>query len=73
MNALEGGAGSLVFSTGMAAITTALQCFLKAGDHVVQYNTIYSTINQKSTMKAYRKIYLLTIFHIHIYIYIGGL
>ena len=35
VNALEGGAGSLVFSTGMAAITTALQCFLKPGDHMV--------------------------------------
>ena len=35
INALEGGAGSLVFSSGMAAITSALNCVLKAGDHIV--------------------------------------
>ena len=35
INLLEGGAGSLVFGSGMAAITTALLGFLKAGDHVV--------------------------------------
>ena len=35
INLLEGGAGALVFGSGMAAITTALLGFLKAGDHVV--------------------------------------
>jgi cystathionine beta-lyase/cystathionine gamma-synthase len=41
INLLEGGAGSLVFGSGMAAITTALQGFLKAGDHVVACNPLY--------------------------------
>ena len=35
INALEGGAGTLVFSAGMAAISAALFGFLQAGDHVV--------------------------------------
>ena len=35
INALEGGAGTLVFASGMAAISSALFGFLKAGDHVV--------------------------------------
>jgi len=35
VNLLEGGAGSLVFGCGMAAITTSLLGFLKAGDHMV--------------------------------------
>lgn len=38
INLLEGGAGSLVFGCGMAAISTALLGFLKAGDHVVRMN-----------------------------------
>lgn len=32
---LEGAAGSLLFSSGCAAITTTLFSFLKAGDHMV--------------------------------------
>ena len=39
VNALEEGAGSLLFSTGMGAISTALLTFLKAGDHVVSTRT----------------------------------
>ena len=35
VNLLEGGAGSLGFGSGMAAISTSLNCFLQAGDHVV--------------------------------------
>ena len=35
INAIEGGEGTLVFTTGMASITTALFCFLKSGDHIV--------------------------------------
>ena len=32
---LEGAAGSLLFSSGMAAIITSMLTFLKSGDHVV--------------------------------------
>ena len=35
LNNLEGGYGTLLFSSGMAAITTALMALLKSGDHVV--------------------------------------
>ena len=35
INELEGGAGSMVFSSGMAAITTAISAVLKSGDHMV--------------------------------------
>ena len=38
---LEGGEGSLAFSSGMAAITTALMAFLKAGDHILSDDTLY--------------------------------
>jgi len=38
----EEGAGSVVFGCGMAAITTALLGFLKAGDHLVACNPLYS-------------------------------
>ena len=36
INDLEGGAGSLTFSSGMSAISTALTCLLKTGDHMVR-------------------------------------
>ncbi|KAH3833542.1 L-methionine gamma-lyase-like [Dreissena polymorpha] len=42
INALEGGAGTLVFTSGMAAISSALICFLQAGDHVICQNPVYS-------------------------------
>ena len=32
---LEGAAGSLLFSSGMAAIVTSMLTFLKSGDHIV--------------------------------------
>lgn len=35
LNSLEGGHGTLLFSSGMAAISTALFAVLKSGDHVV--------------------------------------
>lgn len=35
VNQLECGAGSLVFSSGMAAISSTFLTFVKAGDHVV--------------------------------------
>ena len=46
LNALEGGAGSLTFPSGMSAITTTLLCFLKAGDHMVRQHTC----DQKHTL-----------------------
>ncbi|XP_048576624.1 cystathionine gamma-synthase isoform X2 [Nematostella vectensis] len=42
LNALEGGVGTLLFSSGMAAISTALLSLLKAGDHVVAPKIVYS-------------------------------
>lgn len=42
INALEEGAGTLVFTSGMAAISAVLICFLKAGDHVICQNPCYS-------------------------------
>lgn len=39
--ALEGGIGAVVTSSGMAAITTAILSFLKAGDHIVAANSLY--------------------------------
>jgi len=41
INLMEKGAGSLVFASGMSAITTALLTFLKAGDHIVACNPLY--------------------------------
>ena len=35
INALEHGAGSLVFSSGMGAVSAIFLGFLRAGDHVV--------------------------------------
>jgi len=35
VNQLEGGAGTLVFSSGIAAISSVLTTFLKTGDHMV--------------------------------------
>ncbi len=39
--ALEGAEKGLIFGSGMAAISTALLAFLKAGDHVVLQNDLY--------------------------------
>ena len=38
---LEGAEEGLIFGSGMAAISTALLAFLKAGDHVVLQNDLY--------------------------------
>ncbi len=43
---LEGGEQSLVFSSGMAAITTALTAFVKAGDHILSDDTLYGETMQ---------------------------
>ncbi|XP_052796213.1 L-methionine gamma-lyase-like [Mya arenaria] len=42
INAIEGGAGTLVFTSGMAAISSVLIGFLQAGDHVICQNPCYS-------------------------------
>lgn len=35
LNELEGGEGTLLFSSGMAAISTSILALVKAGDHMV--------------------------------------
>ena len=51
MAALEGGEAGMAAATGMAAITTAILAFVKAGDHVVASSSIYGAayhfINEK--------------------------
>jgi cystathionine beta-lyase/cystathionine gamma-synthase len=42
VNELEGGAGSIVFGCGMAAISTALLTLLHSGDHIVCCHPLYS-------------------------------
>ncbi|NLD98682.1 MAG: PLP-dependent transferase [Fibrobacter sp.] len=39
--ALEGAAGGFAFSSGMAALTTAITSFVKSGDHIVAAKDIY--------------------------------
>ncbi|RMB59506.1 PLP-dependent transferase [Dokdonia sinensis] len=39
--ALEGTEDALIFGSGMAAVSTALLAFLKAGDHIVLQETLY--------------------------------
>lgn len=55
INALEGGAGSVVFSSGMGAVTTALLTFLSSGDHVVACSPLYSGTHHflVDTLKQY--------------------
>ncbi len=49
--ALEGGEAALAFSTGMAAISSAILGYVKAGDHVVAarslYGAAYNFLNRK--------------------------
>ncbi|XP_038068880.1 L-methionine gamma-lyase-like isoform X1 [Patiria miniata] len=42
INSLEGGVGTLVFSSGMGAIATTLLALLKTGDHVIAPDSAYS-------------------------------
>lgn len=42
---LEGGASSLAFASGMAAISATLFTLLKAGDHIVAPESLYATTN----------------------------
>ena len=39
---LEGGYRSLAFSSGLGAVTGALQAFLKAGDHLLMTDSVYA-------------------------------
>ncbi|MFV8226546.1 trans-sulfuration enzyme family protein [Christiangramia aquimixticola] len=41
MAALEHGEAALIFGSGMAAVSTSLMAFLKAGDHVVFQDALY--------------------------------
>ncbi len=41
IKALEGGAGSMTFSSGMAAVCTAITGVVKPGDHVVRRNHVF--------------------------------
>lgn len=41
INALEGGKGAVVFSSGMAAITSAIYALCSHGDHIVSIATLY--------------------------------
>lgn len=51
MAALEGGDAALAFSTGMAAISSAILGYIKTGDHVVAarslYGAAYNFLNKK--------------------------
>lgn len=44
--ALDGAEDALLFSSGMAAVTTTLLAFLKAGDHVVLFRDVYRRTRQ---------------------------
>jgi O-acetylhomoserine (thiol)-lyase len=45
VNAMEQGAGTVCFATGMAAITAAMLALLKAGDHVVSSRFLFGNTN----------------------------
>lgn len=45
VNDMEQGVGSLVFATGMAAITTTLLTLLKAGDHIIISQFMFGNTN----------------------------
>ena len=49
MAALEHGEASLIFGSGMAAVSTSLMAFLKAGDHVVFQDALYGGTSNLAT------------------------
>jgi cystathionine beta-lyase/cystathionine gamma-synthase len=49
VNELEGGYGSIVFGSGMAAISTALLAFLQPGDHMVAGSPLYGCTHELLT------------------------
>jgi methionine-gamma-lyase len=42
--AADGGERALVFSSGMAAITTAILSFVRSGDHIISSNVLYGGV-----------------------------
>lgn len=42
---IENGTGTVVFPSGMGAVTNALMCFLRPGDHLVVASPLYSCTN----------------------------
>src|SRR5437867_5276494 len=54
ITAMEGGVGSVVFATGMAAIGAIMMSLLKAGDHVVSSQYVFgNTSSLLLTMQAH--------------------
>ena len=49
VNAMEGGAGTVCFATGMAAITSMLWALLRRGDHVVSSSFVFGNTNSVLT------------------------
>ena len=49
MAALEHGEDALIFGSGMAAVSTSLMAFLKAGDHVVFQDSLYGGTSNLAT------------------------
>lgn len=49
MAALEHGEASLIFGSGMAAVSTSLMAFLKSGDHVVFQDSLYGGTSNLAT------------------------
>ncbi len=46
INELESGNGALMFGSGMAAISSVIQCFVKSGDHIIVPIHLYSATNE---------------------------
>ena len=51
VNALEGGFGSVVFGSGMAAISSTLLTFLQPGDHIVRANGFVTFITVAAVLE----------------------
>ena len=49
ITALEGGAGSLCFATGMSATSSTLMALLNAGDHVILSDVVYGGTHRVTT------------------------
>ncbi len=49
ITALEGGAGSLCFATGMAATSSTLMALLNAGEHVILSDVVYGGTHRVTT------------------------
>ena len=49
ITALEGGAGSLCFATGMSATSSTMMALLNAGDHVILSDVVYGGTHRVTT------------------------